>query len=71
MKKSVKKSWWAVWLTECPDEGSLHFRALTEAEALSKARRVKWFQTSDGDDPLELSASRVTEQQHREWRDAG
>lgn len=61
--------WWAVWLTEMPEEGSLHFRARTEAEAISKARRMESFQTEDGEEPLELSASRVTAQMHRAWRD--
>lgn len=63
----MRRRWWAVWLTECPDEGSLHFRARTGAAAMSKARRVEWFQTEDGEEPLELSASRVTAQQHRAW----
>lgn len=61
--------WWAVWSAEYPEEGSLHFRARTKDEAAWKARRVEWFQTEDGEESLELSASRVTAQMHRAWRD--
>lgn len=63
----MRRRWWAVWLTELPEEGCLHFRARTEGGAIAKARRVEWFQTSDGEEPLELSASRVTTQVHRAW----
>lgn len=67
----MKKRWWSVWLTECPDEGSLHFRARTGAEAVWKARRTEWFQTEDGGEPLGLSAMRVTDRVHREWVEHG
>lgn len=63
----MRRRWWAVWSAEYPEEGSLHFRARTEAEAVWKARRFECFQTEDGEEPLELSASRVTQQQHRSW----
>lgn len=63
----MRRRWWAVWIREEPGEGSMHFRARTRAEAMSKARRMESFQTSDEGMPLELSASRVTAALHRAW----
>lgn len=62
----MRRVWWAVWLAEIPDEGSMHYKARTSEEALSKAKssRMQW---TDGDEELELVVRRVSAAAHREW----
>lgn len=62
----MRRVWWAVWLEELPDEGSLHVKARSEKEALYKAKR-NGMQLDDGDEPLEVVVRRVSSAMHREW----
>jgi hypothetical protein len=62
----LTEQWWAVWLAECPEEGSVHVRAASAAEAKAKAQRFGCFQWDD-DEPLELHARAVTDEEHTEW----
>ena len=64
---SEPSQWWAVWLAEYPDEGSVHVQAESEAQAISLARHTEPFQTEDGEEPLELLAGPVTDAGHIVW----
>lgn len=64
---ATKSAWWAVWLAEYPEEGSIHVRARTRREAVARARLTEWFGTAECEDPPELVASQVTDAGHRRW----
>src|SRR3972149_4282264 len=36
---STRRRWWAVWLSEYPEEGSIHVRATSQGMALQGSRR--------------------------------
>lgn len=60
----MRRRWWAVWLVEYPDEGSMHYLATTASAAKKQARQSYWFAQAEG---VELAAARVTAAEHREW----
>lgn len=61
--------WFAVWLTEYPDEGSMHFRAPDATTAFELARRTGSFaERDDGESGLPLlSVAPVTLAEHEAW----
>jgi hypothetical protein len=50
-----------------PEEGSVHVRAETKAQALKAARKLEEFQWEDVGVPLELKAAPVTAEEHAKW----
>lgn len=68
---STPRRWWAVWDPEYPDEGSVHVRAATRAEAIRQAVAADAFPKFEDDDEQDLAAEAVSAEVHAEWEQSG
>lgn len=61
--------WYAVWVAEYPDEGSMHIQAMTADEA-KRIGRVAFAMDADDIDVTDMTAAVVTDEQHAEWENS-